>query len=96
MVKTQIQIPDPLYDEAKRVAKEREMSFAEVVRRGIEYIVERYPPNPDEEWSLPEPRDFGIRPGFDHGKLRDDIDEDRDSYLQHKAGLATPDEEKAP
>ena len=34
MVKTQVQIPDALFREAKRLAAENEMSFAEVVRRG--------------------------------------------------------------
>ena len=36
MIKTQIQIPDHLYREAKRVAADYEMSFAEVVRRSLE------------------------------------------------------------
>jgi hypothetical protein len=31
-------MPDDLYREAKRVSREREISFAEVVRRGVEYI----------------------------------------------------------
>lgn len=44
MVKTQIQIPDHLHREAKRIAEQYEMSFAEVVRRGIERLVPSYPP----------------------------------------------------
>jgi hypothetical protein len=44
MVKTQIQLPDTLYREAKRIAHEREISFAEVVRRGVEYVTRVYPP----------------------------------------------------
>ena len=44
MVKTQVQFPDHLYREAKRVAVEQEMSFAEVVRRGLEIAVQGYPP----------------------------------------------------
>ena len=32
MIKTQVQIPDHLYREAKRIAADYEMSFAEVVR----------------------------------------------------------------
>ena len=35
MIKTQVQIPDDLYREAKRVAADYEMSFAEVVRRSL-------------------------------------------------------------
>jgi len=55
MVKTQVQFPDHLYREAKRVAIEQEMSFAEVVRRGLEIAVQGYPPGRavGEGWSLP-------------------------------------------
>ena len=61
MVKTQIQLPDELYREAKRVAREREVSFAEVVRRGLEYITRVYPPagGRAEAWSPPAPRRLG-------------------------------------
>ena len=61
MVKTQIQLPDELYREAKRVAREREVSFAEVVRRGLEYITRVYPPARDraDGWSPPAPRRMG-------------------------------------
>ena len=38
MTKTHVQIPDELYKEAKRVAKAKEWSFAEVVRRGLEHM----------------------------------------------------------
>jgi hypothetical protein len=44
MIKTQIQLPDRLCQEAKRVAQEREISFAEVLRRGVEYITRAYRP----------------------------------------------------
>ena len=55
MVKTQIQSPDHLYREAKRRAQENEMSFAEVVRRGLEEIVRHHPPGraTPVEWRLP-------------------------------------------
>lgn len=53
MVKTQVQIPDELYKAAKRVAREREISLAEVMRRGLEYIVGVYPPLRAEDWELP-------------------------------------------
>ncbi len=61
MIRTQIQLPDALYREAKRVAEEREISFAEVVRRGIEYITRVYPSTDtaEEPWSLPTPRRLG-------------------------------------
>ena len=60
MVRTQIQLPETLYQEVKRVARERGMSVAEVVRRGVEYITRTYPPVAcDETWSLPAPSDLG-------------------------------------
>jgi hypothetical protein len=61
MIKTQVQLPDRLYREAKRVAGEREISLAEVLRRGVEYIVRTYPrleegPRP---WTPPAPHHLG-------------------------------------
>jgi hypothetical protein len=55
MVKTQVQIPDALFREAKRIAAENEMSFAEVVRRGLEEIVLHHPPGRERasEWTMP-------------------------------------------
>jgi len=62
MIKTQVQIPDELYRELKRVAAEKEWSFAEVVRRGAEYITQIHPPArqlSNQPWKLPPPRDCG-------------------------------------
>ncbi|MFM7180433.1 MAG: antitoxin [Verrucomicrobiales bacterium] len=61
MVKTQVQIPDTLYREAKRLAAENEMSFAEVVRRGLEEIIRHHPPGRTraEDWTLPPSFDMG-------------------------------------
>lgn len=61
MIKTQVQLPDDLYREVKRIAREREMSLAEVMRRGLEYMVHIYPPlqQPSQEWSPPKPRHLG-------------------------------------
>jgi hypothetical protein len=60
MIKTQVQLPDNLYKEAKRVAAEREMSLAEVMRRGIEYMARVYPPlTSQKEWAPPLPGHHG-------------------------------------
>ena len=61
MVKTQVQIPDGLFREAKRLAEENEMSFAEVVRRGLEEIIRHHPPGRTDAtlWSVPPPYDLG-------------------------------------
>ncbi|MFM8358315.1 MAG: antitoxin, partial [Verrucomicrobiota bacterium] len=46
---------------AKAVAAEREWSFAQVVRRGLEYMTAVNPPGrtPGAEWHLPDPMDLG-------------------------------------
>jgi len=61
MVKTQIQIPDHLFKEAKRIANECEMSFAQVVRIGLEDLVRQFPPGRQapEDWQPPAPMDMG-------------------------------------
>ncbi|MEM0966649.1 MAG: antitoxin [Verrucomicrobiota bacterium] len=61
MVKTQVQFPDHLYKEAKRIAEEYEMSFAEVVRRGVEEVAKVYPPGSitASEWTLPLAKGMG-------------------------------------
>jgi len=61
MIRTQVQFPDELYQRLKRLAEERELSLAEVLRRGAEYMLNVYPPVEEtaEAWRLPEPRDLG-------------------------------------
>jgi hypothetical protein len=55
MTRTQIQLPDDLYQRAKTFAEQREISLAEVARRGIELFIARFPSEPGtgREWSLP-------------------------------------------
>jgi hypothetical protein len=61
MIRTQIQLPDVLYAQAKRIAERQEMSLAELVRRGLEHMVRFYRADdaPASEWHLPEPFDLG-------------------------------------
>lgn len=64
MIKTQVQIPDALFERAKRVAAAKEWSFAELVRRGLEQMTLRHPltgeGGTEEEWRLPEAVDLGL------------------------------------
>lgn len=71
MTRTQIQLPDELYQRAKRFAEERELSLAEMTRRGLELFLARFPetPAPKAGWSLPEVRGGGIKVSLE--KLRD-------------------------
>ncbi|GAB4117170.1 MAG: antitoxin [Wenzhouxiangellaceae bacterium] len=60
MIRTQIQLPDELYREAKRIAAEQEISLAEVLRRGLEHMQRIYPPRPDQRpWRPPAPISLG-------------------------------------
>jgi hypothetical protein len=56
MTRTQIQLPDALYERAKRAAAEREISLAELTRRGLEMLLDRLPTEPPslKEWKLPK------------------------------------------
>ncbi len=61
MVRTQVQIPDDLYAKAKRLAEQREISLAELARRGLEYMLSVYPTTEVlvPTWVPPQPRHLG-------------------------------------
>lgn len=61
MVRTQVQLPDDLYRQVKRIAAEQETTLADVVRRGLEHMVRVYPPREDtaEPWRPPRARSLG-------------------------------------
>ena len=67
MTRTQIQLPDELHRRAKRFSAEREISLAEITRRGIELFLERFPPSGTEKkaWRLPRVDGGGIRVPLD-------------------------------
>ncbi len=81
MIRTQIQLPDNLYREVQRVARDQEWSIAEVIRRGAESVIRSYPSlkqKPSDGWKLPPP----IRSRMlvnDHGALRDLVRDDADA-----------------
>jgi hypothetical protein len=60
MKRTQVQIPEPLYREIKRVAALQDWSVSEVFRRAAEQIVAQFPSNKAKrDWELPGPRKMG-------------------------------------
>ena len=71
MIKTQVQIPDELYRKAKQIAKEREWSLAEVMRRGLEYMTRACPPEADLGIRLPQLNADAFGDGFDGLDFRD-------------------------
>ena len=69
MTRTQIQLPDDVYDRARKVCKSREISLAELARRGLEYILSVYATQPGatSEWQPPKPRRLGWKGLTDAG-----------------------------
>jgi len=60
MTRTQIQLPDDLYRRAKALAAAKEISLAELVRNGLEYMLNvSAPPEPTKKWKMPDPVDLG-------------------------------------
>ncbi len=77
MVRMQIQLPDEVYARAKRVAEVREISLAELTRRGLEYILGVYaPPETKADWAPPRPRRLGWR-GLGAEKLKEEAQRTR-------------------
>ena len=72
MVRTQIQLPDELYERVKRYASARETSFAELTRRGVELLLSQYsdPDASGEPWRVPTVRGLGWR-SLSHRKIKD-------------------------
>ena len=98
MVKTQVQLPDALYRDLKRLAAAREWSLAETIRRAAEQFLARHPaaavPS-SPPWRPPVSDAVGLR-GLSHQEVRetvlDDVepmaavepaDEDRDAPGEH-------------
>jgi hypothetical protein len=73
MRRTQIQLPDETYARAKKICEAREIPFAELARRGIEYILSVYSQDPeaDQDWQPPKPRKLGWK-GFTDEQLKDE------------------------
>jgi hypothetical protein len=60
MLRTQIQLPEPLFQQLKRIAEQRDWSLAELVRRGMEVYVQTCPgPNGEAAWTMPVLRGSG-------------------------------------
>jgi hypothetical protein len=94
MIRTQIQLPDALYRAAKEFAERKEWSLAELVRRGLEGILCRYPGKPStrDEWKLPDPRPLGGDAFFRNPDWRYEanqpavVREERGEYKTRKRG----------
>ena len=61
MTRTQIQLPEPLFQKLKAIAALRDWSVAELIRRGMEVYVQTCPEvtMAREEWTMPVLRRSG-------------------------------------
>jgi hypothetical protein len=73
MTKTQIQVPEKLFQEVRAFSKKREWSLAETFRRGAELLLQVYPDAdaaPNAPWTPPTSVRVGWK-GLNAEQLRD-------------------------
>jgi len=82
MVKTQIQLPDELYHALKRLAKAKEWSLAETLRRAAEQFLARHPAPPatPSTWKPPVSAKVGWR-GLTHQQVHEAALDDMEPHL---------------
>lgn len=87
MIRTQIQLPDQLYNQARQIAKSGEISLAELVRRGLEYMVSVSPSNAvSDVWTLPPARHLGGNDPFRDDDWRMSLHMDDTRHVAEKKG----------
>ncbi len=91
MIRTQIQLPDELYRASKELAERKEWSLAELVRRGLEGLLTRYPEPPAKasEWNLPDARPLGGDAFFAQPDWRYDIHQERGMVREAKPSYSS-------
>ena len=91
MKRTQIQLPDDLYALAHRVADYKEISLAELVRRGLEYMVAVTPESNGKAgaWSLPVPHPLNAVDPFRHEDWRAALHQERLRVAENRATYRT-------
>ncbi len=75
MTRTQVQLPDELYAATKELAARMEVSLAEIVRRGLEYMIAVSPggKRPKDQWQLPVARHLGGNDPFAYPDWRERV-----------------------
>lgn len=71
MIRVQIQLPDHLHARAKRLAAAKEISLAELARRGVELVLAQAPDpgDLDETWTPPTVSGMGWK-GLSHAEIK--------------------------
>lgn len=61
MIRTQIQLPEPLFGRLRLISKARDISVAELIRRGMELYVMSFPDVSEDSkvWKMPVLRGSG-------------------------------------
>lgn len=79
MQRTQIQLPDHLFEAGRSLARRQEISFAELVRRGLEYLIATQPRGSDADspWELPPGLDLRSRDPFQDQDWRANLYDNR-------------------
>ena len=75
MIRTQVQIPDNLYDSARKLSSRMEISLTELVRRGLEYMVSVSSATEVtcSTWKLPTPHSLGGKDPFTSPEWREQL-----------------------
>lgn len=77
MIRTQIQIPTELYKRAKELSKEREVSLADLIRKGLEIVVDGSAMRlSDKPWNPPVVKNRGWKVRTQE-ELQEILDKDR-------------------
>jgi hypothetical protein len=69
MTRTQIQLPDDIHMRARMLCQKKEISMAELARRGIEYMLSVYGDG-QKDWTPPKPRSLGWK-GLSESELKE-------------------------
>ena len=85
MTRTQIQLPDDLYRRAKALAADREISLAELVRNGLEYMLSALtPPNAEGQGlEMPVLSLGSEKPDFEYPEFGEEPQDEIALALQH-------------
>ena len=81
MIKTQIQLPDALYRDLKRLAEAKEWSLAETLRRAAEQFLARHPSSSPSAapWEPPTSVAVGWR-GLSHEDVHERALDDMEAF----------------
>jgi len=94
MKRTQVQLPDWLFSAAHDLADSKEISLAELVRRGLEYMLSITPgaKGADTEWKLPPAHDLQGDIDFETPGWREQVHMERLKVAEGRADYGTEDE----